>query len=110
MCTLAKDMKAALELNELSEFGEILNEGWMRKKELANSISNSKIDDLYNIAMKNGAVGGKLLGAGGGGFLLFYCPQERQQQLEKALELKRFQFVFEHDGSSIVYIGDKYWE
>ena len=110
MCTLAKDMKAALELNELSEFGEILNEGWMRKKELANSISNSKIDDLYNIAMKNGAVGGKLLGAGGGGFLLFYCPQERQQKLGKALELKRFQFVFEHDGSSIVYIGDKYWE
>lgn len=110
MCRLAREMKYALEKGELSNFGDILNEGWIRKKELAGSISNSKIDELYNIAMRNGATGGKLLGAGGGGFLLFYCPQDKQTQLENALGLKRFHFAFEHDGSSIVYIGDKYWE
>ena len=110
MCDLAREMKYALEKNELTNFGDILNEGWFRKKELAGSISNSKIDELYNVAMRNGAAGGKLLGAGGGGFLLFYCPQEKQTQLENALRLERFKFEFEHDGSSIVYVGDKYWE
>lgn len=83
---------------------------WKRKRELAGSISNSTIDQLYDCAMKNGAVGGKLLGAGGGGFLLFYCPQERQARLRESLRLKPFPFKFEHDGSSVVYIGDKYWE
>lgn len=60
--------------------------------------------------MQNGASGGKLLGAGGGGFLLFYCPKEKQELLQEKLGLKRFDFRFEHDGSSVVYIGDKYWE
>ena len=55
-------------------------------------------------------LGGKLLGAGGGGFLLFYCPKEKQELLQEKLGLKRFDFRFEHDGSSVVYIGDKYWE
>lgn len=110
MCKLAKDMKHSLENNELSDFGDILNEGWIRKKELAGGISNPKIDELYDTAMKNGASGGKLLGAGGGGFLLFYCPKEYQEQLKNSLRLRRFPFSFEHDGSSVVYIGDKYWE
>lgn len=110
MCQLARDMKHSLENNELSNFGEILNEGWIRKRELAGGISNPRIDELYEIAMKNGATGGKLLGAGGGGFLLFYCPKERQEQLKNQLRLKPFDFRFERDGSSVVHIGDKYWE
>ena len=110
MCELAQNMKEALEQNEIKDFGAILNEGWVRKRELAGSISNPKIDGLYECAMQNGASGGKLLGAGGGGFLLFYCPKEKQELLQEKLGLKRFDFRFEHDGSSVVYIGDKYWE
>lgn len=110
MCGLAKQMKYALENNELSDFGNILNEGWRRKRELAGGISNSRIDELYNMALSNGALGGKLLGAGGGGFLLFYCPKDRQVKLAKALGLDRFDFAFEHNGSSVIYIGDKYWD
>ena len=110
MCRLAKDMKHSLEKNTLSDFGEILNEGWQRKRELAGGISVPKIDELYETAMKHGAKGGKLLGAGGGGFLLFYCPKEKQEYLRNKLCLNSFPFSFEHDGSSVVYIGDKYWE
>lgn len=110
MCGLARQMKHALEKNELSDFGNILNEGWYRKRELSGEISNPEIDRWYDIAIDNGALGGKLLGAGGGGFLLFYCPKERQEELEQALGLERFDFSFEHDGSSVIYIGDKYWD
>lgn len=110
MCGLTKQMKYVLENNDLSDFGNILNEGWRRKRELAGGISNSEIDELYNVALNNGALGGKLLGAGGGGFLLFYCPKDRQEKLEKTLGLDRFDFAFEHDGSSVIYIGDKYWD
>lgn len=110
MCELARSMKYSLENNSLDDFGAILNEGWQKKRELAGGISNSKIDGWYDIAMKHGAYGGKLLGAGGGGFLLFYCPREKQALLHEKLGLRVFPFRFEHDGSSIVYIGDKYWE
>ena len=110
MCELAEDMKQALEENNLENFGAILHESWMLKRELAGGISNPQIDGLYECAMRNGAVGGKLLGAGGGGFLLFYCPREKQALLREKLRLQPFEFRFEHDGSSVVYIGDKYWE
>lgn len=110
MCRLAQDMKHSLENNELSDFGAILNEGWQRKRELAGGISNPKIDALYETALNSGASGGKLLGAGGGGFLLFYCPKEKQDCLKNQLRLSVFPFSFEHDGSSVVYIGDKYWD
>ena len=109
MCDLAKEMKSSLEHNDISEFGRILNEGWQLKRKLASGISEQTIDDMYEKAMQNGAVGGKLLGAGGGGFLLFYCEKERQAQLERALGLRRFDFHFEFDGTSVVYIGDRYW-
>ena len=59
--------------------------------------------------MQSGALGGKLLGAGGGGFLLFYCEEDKQDELRKNIGLKEFEFKFDHDGTSIVYIGDKYW-
>ena len=110
MCGLAKDMKVALENNDISSFGKILDEGWQLKKELASGIANPAIDEAYEIAMKNGALGGKLLGAGGGGFILFYCEEEKQDQLKKAIGLRELDFSFERDGTSIVYIGDKYWD
>lgn len=110
MCKLAREMKHALESNELSDFGNILNEGWHRKRELSGNISSPQIDEWYNAALANGALGGKLLGAGGGGFLLFYCPKDRQEKLGDILRLEKFDFSFEHDGSSVIYIGDKYWD
>lgn len=110
MCELAKNMKASLEESNLDDFGQIMNEGWMRKQELAGNISNKTINDMYEVGMNAGAVGGKLLGAGGGGFLLFYCPKERQKNLIEKMGLRKFDFRFEHDGTSVVYIGDKYWE
>ena len=109
MCGLAKDMKVALENNDISSFGKILDEGWQLKKELASGIANPAIDEAYEIAMKNGALGGKLLGAGGGGFLLFYCEEEKQEQLKKAIGIRELDFSFERDGTSVIYIGDKYW-
>lgn len=110
MCRLAEDMKAALESNDLSGFGDLLNEGWKLKRELASGISNPIIDEAYETAMANGALGGKLLGAGGGGFLLFYCPPDQQERLRVALNMRPFPFSFEKDGTSVVYIGDKYWD
>lgn len=109
MCRLAEQMKEALERDDLSGFGSILHESWELKKTLAGGISNPQIDAAYERAMQSGALGGKLLGAGGGGFLLFYCEPQRQEELRSRIGLKEFAFRFERDGTSVVYIGDKYW-
>ncbi|MDE6852709.1 MAG: GHMP kinase, partial [Lachnospiraceae bacterium] len=110
MCELTKEMKGLLEENNCSGFGKILHENWMLKKELSKSITRPDIDDIYDKAIKNGAEGGKLLGAGGGGFLLFYCEKDKHAKLRAALGLEEFDFRFEHDGTSVVYIGEKYWK
>lgn len=109
MCRLAENMKSALENNDLSSFGEILHRSWDLKRTLASGISTPEIDKAYDIAMNSGALGGKLLGAGGGGFLLFYCEKDKQEQLRRNLGLREFDFRFDQDGTSVVYIGDKYW-
>lgn len=109
MCLLTDEMKFALENNNLQSFGEILHQSWQLKRTLASGISNERINEFYNLAIENGATGGKLLGAGGGGFLLFYCEKERQDQVCTALGLKQMKFRFEHDGTSVIYIGEKYW-
>lgn len=110
MCGLARNLKKSLENQDLDAFGEILHENWILKKQLASGISNLAIDEAYDKAIRNGARGGKLLGAGGGGFLLFYCEKEKQQHLRNALGLREFPFRFEHNGTSIVHVGDKYWD
>ena len=110
MCSLAEEMRSALELDRLDDFGDLLNEGWKLKRTLASGISNAAIDEAYEIAMQNGALGGKLLGAGGGGFLLFYCLSGNQEKLKVALRLRQFPFSFEKDGTAVAYIGDKYWD
>jgi D-glycero-alpha-D-manno-heptose-7-phosphate kinase len=86
--------------SDLEEFGKTLDENWKLKKSLSNKISNKDIDDLYAVAMKHGALGGKLLGAGGGGFFLFYCRKREQNNLRMALnKLKEVEFSFEDSGS-----------
>ena len=109
MVKLVFESRDALFEGNLNRFSEILHENWILKKELASRISDDKIDTIYNTALKNGAKGGKLLGAGGGGFFLFYCEKEKQPELMKALpELRPFPFKFENEGSRIIYIGDEY--
>lgn len=103
LCRLTEDMKTALEASELGEFGSMLHEGWMRKREFTDSVSTPFIDEAYATALRYGALGGKLLGAGGCGFLLFYCPEEKHALLAEKLGLRVFPFSFEQDGSSVVY-------
>ena len=100
-------MRSSIENNQLDDVGLILDETWHLKRELAKKITNPMIDDLYSIAVNNGAIGGKVLGAGGGGFLLFYCPKDKQNQLSSALGLKKYDFQFEKDGTTIVYSGNQ---
>ena len=84
--------------------GEILHESWMLKRSLSPGISNEFIDDIYEKARAAGALGGKLLGAGGGGFLAFYVPPERHPAVKFALaDLKEVPFCFEREGTSIVF-------
>lgn len=82
----AHQMKDALLRGELNKIGEILKFGWKNKKDMANSISNSLIDSIYNKALENGATGGKISGAGGGGFMFFYCPAVTKIKVAKAIE------------------------
>lgn len=80
-----------------------LNYGWLRKKSLTENISNQKIDRLYEKALKAGAAGGKILGAGGGGFLLIYCNEGKQNAVKEAVGLKEVGFMVSQYGSRVVY-------
>ena len=112
--TLKKMKEIALELknctNEeylLDHFGDFLHRNWELKKGLVTSINNPQIDVYYQKALKAGAEGGKILGAGGGGFLLLYCKERRQNEVRQALkELRETPFSFEPQGSKIVYLEE----
>lgn len=82
----AQQMKDSLLRGELSKIGEVLHFGWTNKKRMANSISNELIDKVYEVALKNGATGGKISGAGGGGFMFFYCPAVTKIKVAQAIE------------------------
>lgn len=111
MTELAQEMREALCREDLNRFGEILHEGWILKKSLASQITNPDIDEVYQKAIDAGALGGKLLGAGGGGFLLFYCEKEKQKRLRSALStLVELPFDLENGGTKIIYVGDKDWD
>lgn len=104
MVSLVYDLKYALENDDLDVFGEILHENWLLKKSLAAGISTSDIDDWYTVARKEGAIGGKILGAGAGGFLMLYAPPERHEAIKRALFfLKSVDVKFEKNGSRIVF-------
>lgn len=107
MVKLAHDLRTELQKNNLSAFGEIIHENWELKRSLASGVSSSAIDDWYARARKHGAIGGKLLGAGSGGFLMFYAPRARHDEIAKELdELRRVDFGFEAQGSKIIFVHD----
>jgi D-glycero-alpha-D-manno-heptose-7-phosphate kinase len=98
---LALEMKRALLHGRLDDFGDLLNTAWEYKKKMSPKISNPAIDELYSEARKAGALGGKIMGAGGGGFMLFYCPFEGKHKI--AARLKQIgasltEFAFEDHG------------
>jgi D-glycero-alpha-D-manno-heptose-7-phosphate kinase len=100
---LGMKIKKALEAGQTVEFAKLMHEHWLHKKKRSESISNPQISSWYDLAMDNGALGGKLIGAGGGGFLLFYA-QDRSA-LRKAMTkegLKEVRFSFDHEGSQVI--------
>ena len=89
--------------NNINDFGKLLHDSWKIKRNLTNSISTSKIDAIYDFGLKSGAIGGKLLGAGGGGFIIFFAPPEKHPLIkEKLKNLLYVPFRFENLGSQII--------
>lgn len=104
MADIARRMRDMIYENGLDDIGGMLHESWMMKRELAAGITSSEIDRCYSLAMNNGALGGKLLGAGGGGFLLLYCRQESRDRLAKAMShLRTYSFDLDFSGTSVIY-------
>ena len=102
---LAKTMHSSLLAGNLREFGVLLNESWQAKRKVSDQISNSRIDHLYDIAVRNGALGGKITGAGGGGFLLLYCEANAQERVRVALAeegLREMAFDFDFQGVRVL--------
>ncbi|MCL4543430.1 MAG: GHMP kinase [Chloroflexi bacterium] len=102
---MAEVARSLLVSGDIAKLADLLHEGWMQKRRLATGVSNSRLDDLYDLARRNGARGGKLAGAGGGGFFLFYCEPSDQQRLNGALEeagLRRVDFRFSDTGASVL--------
>ena len=99
--------KKILESNgSVEDLGKMLNEAWILKKEMAQGISNGDIDLYYEKALKAGAWGGKILGAGGGGFMMFLCAPEKQEELKRELsELRHIPMNFEKLGSKIIFVS-----
>jgi len=107
MVGLAEQMCEALLRNDLSGFGEVMHAGWMEKRKLASGITKPCIDEWYERARIHGAIGGKILGAGGGGFLLLYAPPERHPEICEALpELIPIDFRFSPQGSKLIYVEE----
>ncbi len=103
MTQMVEESKDCLVKSNLDEFGEKLDSNWILKRTLSKTISNSVFDDIYNLAKESGAIGGKILGAGGGGFFLFYCPPRYQDKLRFNLkDLKEVPFKFDNYGSKII--------
>ena len=96
------------ENKNILEFGKLLNETWKLKRSISNKISNPIIDNIYETALKAGAIGGKLLGAGGGGFMIFFVPPKKQPKVREALKsLLEVPFNFESEGSQIIYYNSQ---
>lgn len=108
MVKLAYNLRESLENNNLDDFGHILHENWLLKKSLTSGISTGIVDEMYNKGMEAGALGGKLLGAGGAGFILFYCPKEKQVEFRERMgNISELSFKFDNYGSKIIYVGEK---
>jgi D-glycero-alpha-D-manno-heptose-7-phosphate kinase len=99
--SITLEMKAALLQGRLNEFGHLLHEAWKNKKKMAKQITTSNIDNLYETARKHGALGGKILGAGGGGYLMLYCPFDQKHIIAEELERlggQVVEFTFDYHG------------
>jgi D-glycero-alpha-D-manno-heptose-7-phosphate kinase len=104
MVELANELRAALQKDNLDSFGDILDRGWQLKRELASGITNDVVESNYRLAREAGAAGGKLLGAGAGGFLLLSCRKEKQQQVREALSaLREMPVALTTSGSEVVH-------
>jgi len=102
---LADRMREALANGKLSAFGSMLDEAWQAKKRVSSKISTSRIDHLYQVAREHGALGGKITGAGGGGFLLLYCDPEHQESLRAAMTatgVQEMAFAFDSQGAQVI--------
>ena len=107
LSNLTMKLKDELNSGNIDYLGKVLDEGWRIKKTLSKGVSNGIIDDAYETAMNNGATGGKLLGAGGNGFLLFYVEKENQNSVRSALSnLREMDFNFDETGSRVVFNDD----
>jgi D-glycero-alpha-D-manno-heptose-7-phosphate kinase len=105
-------IRRALEAGDLDAFGELMHLSWIQKRSLAPNISNDNINDIYELARSKGAVGGKITGAGGGGFFLLYCLEPCQAAVTEALEkigLRRMGFAFDHYGAQVMHTGEALW-
>jgi len=103
--TIGLESKKALESGDLKRFGELLHEHWTLKRGITDGMSTDKVDSWYSIARKNGALGGKLVGAGGGGFLMLFC-QEGRDKVRAALSglgMTEMRFRFDFEGSKVIY-------
>lgn len=106
---LAYQVYRALHDNDFDVIGDILNRNWELKKQLANGVSNAAIDDMYDAAMRGGATGGKIAGAGGGGFLMVYCRRPDQDNLREHLSgYREMPFMLEPHGSRIIFNQERY--
>jgi D-glycero-alpha-D-manno-heptose-7-phosphate kinase len=104
MKQIAQTARNELLGGNLDAIGYLLHESWLLKKQLASQISNTVLDDLMGAALKAGALGGKITGAGGGGFLLLYCPYVKQAAVRKALgKLQELPFSLEPDGTKVIF-------
>jgi D-glycero-alpha-D-manno-heptose-7-phosphate kinase len=109
MVDLVWELRDTLYQGDLNHFGAILHKNWLLKKQLMSKITTPQIDELYYRALENGAVGGKLLGAGGSGFILFYCEEKNHERLRAAMApLRELRFKFENEGTKLIYVGDEY--
>jgi len=107
MVQLASEFRRALEASQLGECGPLLHENWTLKRELADGVSSELVDQIYREALDSGASGGKLLGAGTGGFLLLYCEPELQEKVRSRLKgLREMPFRFSDAGSQVIFSGD----
>lgn len=100
------EVRDALASADLTGFAELLDIHWQTKKNLSHDVTNSRIDNLYETAKLNGAVGGKIMGAGGGGFFMFYCDSDRKRKLRDAMMregLKEVRFRFDYEGSKVAF-------
>ncbi|MBF8283753.1 MAG: putative kinase [Anaerolineales bacterium] len=103
MKQMAYTARDELRAGDLEAMGRLLHEGWQLKKQLASQISNGAIDEMYQTARRAGALGGKITGAGGGGFLLLYCLPERREAVRDALKpLQELPFQLEMDGTKVI--------